>query len=380
LINILSAIYAEPHCIILDEPTSKLDLINNVKVAQLLVQAAERDIIIIATTHDAKLANRIANRIFNLEHGKIVGHPNKISNSKEYRSAPRINYAKRFTELPEEFKCDDDDWWKYKPGGLFTEAYFDGDNSYQGYLAGEDLPRNSRTCREVDGCLHILRPPKRAVIVDVPCGWGRHSIEFARNGYKVIGVDLSPDYLTKARAKATEVASDLDIDFLQSDMRELRLPNGCADFIVNLWTSFGFFKNKEDDLRTLAEFSRILRPGGKVLIHNDLNPQMVQQGIFEEPVTRELIGGGTLRVQEYFCQEDNRVYGIWEVEASSDVKTCHQYAINVYQTEDFVNMAKKVGLEECGVYGGFSANPVSPTERDQEFIIILRKPSLDGRN
>jgi 2-polyprenyl-3-methyl-5-hydroxy-6-metoxy-1,4-benzoquinol methylase len=63
-------------------------------------------------------------------------------------------------------------------------------------------------------------------IIDIGCGTGRHSIELAKRGYSVTGVDLSGSMLERAREKAGQ--NDVQIDFLQLDARNCRKMNSVA--------------------------------------------------------------------------------------------------------------------------------------------------------
>jgi ubiquinone/menaquinone biosynthesis C-methylase UbiE len=58
------------------------------------------------------------------------------------------------------------------------------------------------TIGEVDFIEQEINSDKSIQILDIGCGTGRHSIELAKRGYKVTGVDLSDNQLESARKKA----------------------------------------------------------------------------------------------------------------------------------------------------------------------------------
>ncbi len=62
------------------------------------------------------------------------------------------------------------------------------------------------TVREVDFIVEELALPIGSRILDMGCGTGRHSVELARRGYRIVGVDLSAGMLAEAR-KAAEAAT-----------------------------------------------------------------------------------------------------------------------------------------------------------------------------
>lgn len=98
-------------------------------------------------------------------------------------------------------------------------------------------------------------------VLDLCCGPGRHSIELARKGFTVTAVDRSPFLLGQAK----ERAATLPIEFVEADMREFVRP-AAFDLVVNLFTSFGYFETREQDLGVLRNIRASLKPGAALLI------------------------------------------------------------------------------------------------------------------
>jgi 2-polyprenyl-3-methyl-5-hydroxy-6-metoxy-1,4-benzoquinol methylase len=120
------------------------------------------------------------------------------------------------------------------------------------------------TPEEVDFVLEQtgLRPP--ADVLDVACGAGRHSLEFARRGFGVTGIDISPFYIDTARHRAER--DELSIEFMRRDAVELDFV-GQFDLVVCLWSSaFGETENEEEDIAVIRNVHRALRPGGWFVI------------------------------------------------------------------------------------------------------------------
>ncbi len=116
--------------------------------------------------------------------------------------------------------------------------------------------------------LHLLDLPKGSKILDAPCGHGRIARRLANAGMVVTGVDLTSAYIEQARADPLIVPSR--VDYIVGDVRELPL-EGPFDAVVCWLNSFGYYDD-EDCHRVLAEFHRVLRPGGLVAIdtlHHD---------------------------------------------------------------------------------------------------------------
>jgi len=95
-------------------------------------------------------------------------------------------------------------------------------------------------------------------ILDLACGFGRHSLELAAMGFRVAGVDQSADYLDEARQSARD--RSLQVRFEQQDMRQLAF-DGCFDAVLSLATSLAFY-DEATNLDIFDRVSKALRPGG----------------------------------------------------------------------------------------------------------------------
>lgn len=142
--------------------------------------------------------------------------------------------------------------------GIFNEDYL---WFYEQLLA----ERSTGDVEEIEAALDLERG---ASILDAPCGHGRLSNLLAAHGFRVTGVDITRLFLERARADAE--ATGVDVDYRSGDLR--RLPtDGPFDAVVCWFTSFGYFDD-DGNQEALAEFARVLRPGGKLLIetmHHD---------------------------------------------------------------------------------------------------------------
>lgn len=129
-----------------------------------------------------------------------------------------------------------------------------------------DLYRRSdleRASGQVDGLLALLemRPPAR--VLDVCSGYGRHSVELARRGFDVAGVDISELQVAVACRYARE--SGVAPAFAVGDARALPL-SGPFDAAINMFLSFGYFATDEESQAVLYGVARVLRRGGRLLI------------------------------------------------------------------------------------------------------------------
>jgi SAM-dependent methyltransferase len=122
---------------------------------------------------------------------------------------------------------------------------------------------NEITVREAKQILTLVHPSQGAAVLDLCCGPGRHSLEFARRGFQVTGVDRTARYLETARAAAT--CEGLTVELVQEDMRHFHRP-AAFDLALNLFSSFGYLEDGAENLRVLRQLHGSLKPGGQVLL------------------------------------------------------------------------------------------------------------------
>jgi 2-polyprenyl-3-methyl-5-hydroxy-6-metoxy-1,4-benzoquinol methylase len=122
----------------------------------------------------------------------------------------------------------------------YSEEYgFFGKNYMKEY--GKELPPE-RTKSEIDFAEKVLKLKKKAKILDLGCGHGRHSVELALRGYKVTGQDLNKYFLKLAEDSSKE--SGVDVRWIRSDMRKIPFKHE-FDAVVNLFTAFGYLENDD---------------------------------------------------------------------------------------------------------------------------------------
>ncbi|HEY7258804.1 MAG TPA: class I SAM-dependent methyltransferase, partial [Gaiellales bacterium] len=119
------------------------------------------------------------------------------------------------------------------------------------------------TAAEVDSVVEAIGLSEGARVLDLACGHGRHSVELARRGYRVIGVDLSEPSLELAAARAAEAG--VDVRFERTDMRRIRFEEE-FDAVINMFTAFGYFADEADNAVVLERIAAALVPGGAFLL------------------------------------------------------------------------------------------------------------------
>jgi SAM-dependent methyltransferase len=126
-----------------------------------------------------------------------------------------------------------------------------------------------RSDSEADEIVSLLGLGGGDTVLDAPCGHGRISNRLARRGMHVVGVDASALFLEVAREAETEA------DYRLGDLRQLPV-DGPFDAVISWFTSFGYFDD-DRNRQVLAEYRRVLRPGGRLLLETQNHDEFVRR-------------------------------------------------------------------------------------------------------
>lgn len=161
----------------------------------------------------------------------------------------------------------DDDFWKH-----YAPIIFDENRMAEAGEAADAVTRLARLdlydidTKKPSANNNIRRINKKSAaprILDLCCGPGRMSLEFARRGFNVTAVDISTTYLETARRNALN--DKLGIEFIQKDIRVFKR-KAAFDVAVNLYNSFGYFEDPSNDLLCAKNAFYSLKEGGAFII------------------------------------------------------------------------------------------------------------------
>ncbi|MFA6315017.1 MAG: class I SAM-dependent methyltransferase [Candidatus Paceibacterota bacterium] len=258
-------------------------------------------------------------------------------------------------------------WWS-EEYGFFGEHYLEGDNSKEGYLMAAKQSLEERTATEVDGVIWLAGLKGGEKILDIPSGYGRHSIALAKKGFSVTGSELNSVHLNRAIQNAK--SADAEVKFVQENMIDITYQNE-FDVVINMFYSFGFFDIDEENNRVLMNFYNALKPGGKFLFHTDVNIPRVLSGKYREDETRQLVSGKSLRIIDKYDPTDKKIHGTWIIKEKDGNEEKRDYVVRVYTREEFMEICKLVGFKEFQTYSDWSGAPYS--EDSEDMIIIAEK-------
>lgn len=203
-----------------------------------------------------------------------------------------------------------------------------------------------------------LKLPKTAHILDLPCGKGRHSIYLNSLGYKVSGGDLSDNSIHYAKKFENET--------LTFEVWDMRMPlEEKYDAVFNLFTSFGYFDDDNEDLRVLKSLKNGLKKDG-YLVLDFLNVINVVNNLVEKEtkkidgiefeIERELKNGFIEKNISFFADDQFHTY---------------TEKVKYIAAEKMKSYFKKVGLQIIGVFGDYSLKPFH--EQSSDRLILIAK-------
>jgi SAM-dependent methyltransferase len=224
------------------------------------------------------------------------------------------------------------------------------------------------TFMEVGRLIRLLGGLKKnARVLDLCCGIGRHSIEFARHGLRVTGVDITQPYLDIAAEKASK--ESLGIEFIHSDMRDFCRP-GAFDLVANLCTSFGYFDDIEDDLKVLRNIYASLAPGGKFMI--EILGKEVIAATFKKEEELEFDG--------YHVVAKSKILDNWnrlecrrtirKEDTETEIIAYHR----LYSAAELKKYLETAGFTSIRTYGNFAG---APYDNDARSMIMIGEKSTN---
>ena len=158
----------------------------------------------------------------------------------------------------------------------------------------DKLPWAQKTSSEVDRLITMLRPEGHERILDLACGTGRHTLELARRGFSVVGVELLEANVEVAKETAEAQSFKAPPpEFVQADLRDLQFREE-FDLVLSLNDgAIGYFESESENHRTFEVISTALRSSGRHLLQiaNVLHAEthMPVKGSIPGPAVIELI-------------------------------------------------------------------------------------------
>ena len=190
---------------------------------------------------------------------------------------------------------------------------------------------------------------KRARVLDLACGPGRHSERLAALGAIVTGFDLSMPLLSRAKHRSSSTAK-----WVRGDMRCLPFRDGIFDVVVNLFTSFGYFADDREHSAVIHGVAQTLVSGG-TLVLDYLNAESVRANL----VAREELKIGSRSVAVERKLTDGGRFVVKEMHLVSEGKSFLE-RVRLFSGGELAEMMNEAGLEVTHRFGSYDGGPIGP--------------------
>jgi SAM-dependent methyltransferase len=237
----------------------------------------------------------------------------------------------------------------------------------------EDDPRrpHSQVKTQIDGVERFMRLEPRSRVLDLGCGSGRRTIELARRGHRVLGVDPDERALSVARASAKD--EKLNIHFMKADTRAISYRSE-IDAVVSLDGAFGQLPSDRDDLRCLEAARKALKPSGLLLL-DTLNKEWLMRhfepNFWEQGEERK---SAVVLDQISFDFERGRLDNRRVIVDAGGKRTPSFVSVRVYTLTEIKAQLERAGLTYLQCWGGFDGSAYG---MDSARVIVLAERPKD---
>jgi len=233
-------------------------------------------------------------------------------------------------------------------------AFFD-DDYLRIYRPQFQPERTEAETRFIEASLGV---PPGAEVLDLACGFGRHTIGMAQRGFRMTGLDFNSRYLEIAAADA--VAAKVGVTWRTGDMRALGVERG-FDAIYSYFTSFGYFDD-DDNERVLAEVARALRPGGRFLLEMTNRDYLLTHP--EQRTWTQRDDGALLMEETSLDPVTSRVVSRQMlIDPQGGTQVTKEYSLRAYTCAELTSLLRRHALDVTTVTGGANGEVYGPESR-----------------
>jgi SAM-dependent methyltransferase len=197
-----------------------------------------------------------------------------------------------------------------------------------------------------------------SLVLDVPCGAGRHALRLAERGHSVIAVDRSFDVLSSPPSGS--------VSWIRADMRSLPLMRGRIGAIICLWQSFGYFSS-EENAWVLRHWADLARPGGCLVL------DLYHRDFFEAHQGENLVEHSRGLVRETKVMRGDRLVVDLEYEMTGSTD---RFEWQLFAPQELKQLALGCGWELHHSCSGFDRTAAADPRRPR-VQYVLRRPAVE---
>jgi ubiquinone/menaquinone biosynthesis C-methylase UbiE len=239
--------------------------------------------------------------------------------------------------------------------------FFDRDSPYLHH----PLLTPERTAKEIDFILSIIDIKPGDKVLDIGCGAGRHSIELARRGYTVLGIDPSEAMITSARERSA--GEILKPEFRQMRGEELQLEYEFEASIC-LFTTLGQITDQEDNRKLLNNAARSLHPGGYFVMDIPQREWLVSNLKLSEHFDE---GEIHTEVERSYDQELKLITELF-TQVSKEDQRKYLLRYRLFNRSELKMLLENAGFIDLEFFGGYEGTPLG---LDSPMMVVSARTS-----
>lgn len=224
---------------------------------------------------------------------------------------------------------------------------------------------------QVDFLRDALALTGKERVLDLACGFGRHSLELAKRGCSVVGIDITKEYVDDANKSAQ--AEGLDAKFYLGDIREVSYKDE-FDIVLNLADgAIGYLENDAENAKIFQVAARALKSGGKHLI--DICNGAYARKHF--PKRHWVVGNNTISLADFDWDDEKSLmyYGGVELPFGKELEKPSEFYSNptrLYGTKELEGIYRSNAMKLLAYYGDFDMK-VPGTDDVFQIQVIAQK-------
>lgn len=229
--------------------------------------------------------------------------------------------------------------------------WFENEDFWRDFYSFMFSPERFAAAKDEVGQIMALTQCAGGRLLDLCCGPGRHSVEFAHRGFQVTGVDRSPFLLKRAREHASQ--ANVAVEWVEEDMRTFVRP-AQFDLACSLFTSFGYFDTEQDDLKVLRNIQQSLKKGGVAVIDVISKERLAR--VWQSAMCFELSDGSLLLQRPEIRDDWCRVRTEWILMKDGRTRN-FSFEHNLYSGRELKDRLLSSGFEHVQLFGSLAGAP-----------------------
>lgn len=203
------------------------------------------------------------------------------------------------------------------------------------------------------------------LVLDLACGTGRHDISLSKEGYDIVGLDISPNLLKIAKSRLSS------IQVVRADMRHLPFKSGAFVAAVSMDTSFGYLPAEKDDMQSLRELHETLKQNGTIIVDVFNRERLMKKYSVKPSANSNPREYPSFYLSQKRTVDENgeKLCDLWVICDKVDGKTrSFKHIARLYTFERLQELLEEAGFAVKQVYGDYEGEQFSP---DSNRLILV---------